>query len=256
MNPNEEIRFFTDSDHLTHETIAMCAEKMIDLRLHKNLPEEVFEHLQACVACGNHVAGLYSTISSRPEIVREITKNLEKEKFTKPHRFLRKPAFQLIAASVVVLISVFTASYFFLKPKGNEALFQQHFYAYQNILTTKSSSNSDLMRAMLYYDLKDYENSKALFEKVLATDPGNYTAMFYLANACLASEDNEYAISLLERCITADYQLSEAARWYLSLANLRIGESEKARDLLQSLKAGDGFYGMKAAEILRKLPGE
>lgn len=256
MKPQQEIKYFNETGHFTHETIAMCAEKMIDLRLHKNLPDEVFVHLQSCVACGNHVAGLYSTISSRPEIVREITKNLRKRELKKHRPFSRNSVFLYIAASVVILLTLSVAGYFYMKPKSPEALFQQHFYAYQNILTTKSSTNSELMRAMLYYELEDYEGAQPLFQNVLAHEPHNYAAMFYYANANLVTGKTEQAISLLEQCITSEHPFREVAQWYLALAYLRQAEIQKARSLLLNLKATGDFYGTKAGELLSELPGK
>lgn len=254
MKDTNHIKLFNTSGHLTPEAISMCAEKMIDVRLHKNLPPPVVEHLEECMSCSNRAIGIYTTIKGRPEILSEITKGLHAKNKSSIPKVLKNNIGYIAGIAAVIILALFSITLLTFRTHSNEAFFDKYFYPYHNIVTTKSHSQTDLDHAMLYYSLADYQGSVIYLENVLAKEADNFTAMFYLANACLATGDASRAITLLEPVSSQENLFIKPAQWYLALANLRIGESEKARNLLQSLKANEGFWGMKAGGLLNQLP--
>ncbi|WP_074409693.1 tetratricopeptide repeat protein [Aquimarina megaterium] len=161
-----------------------------------------------------------------------------------------------IAASILVLLGTI---YFWdtKKPVSNEELFATYFEPYRNILQPVVRGNDHKNKISVAFNA--YENGnfkKALdaFNTVLETEE-NDTLQFYKANALLKLNEAEKAIVILEERDKIENSFSEKNHWYLTMAYLKVGQLNKAKEQLELLiKIPDSEYKKEEAkELLKKL---
>ncbi len=110
----------------------------------------------------------------------------------------------------------------------------------------KKSADSDYMDAVQLYADGDYSGAAALLKKVLARDPGNDGAWYYMGMSALYRGDKEAALASLDKAASLD----TANYWYrdrLAMAYARSGEMDKSIAEYERLarlypKKMDSFY--------------
>lgn len=253
MNVKENKAFFTASGHLTDDAIAMCVEGMLVEELADRIPENVTAHLQVCDVCAEKVHDFYRDVADE-SVVRETIKNMQhrNEKAGKIIR-IQSRKFWAAAALLVILLAV-AAVVYFSRPATTETLFASYFSPYQNIITTKSSGQIQVKRAMLYYDLKAYDSAAMMLEKAVG-DPlaESEEVLFYLGNALLASGKTLEAVVPFQKVISIDGLFADHARWYLALAYLKMENHDEAIKQLETLSEANSSYSGKARRLLRKI---
>ena len=160
-----------------------------------------------------------------------------------------------IAAAIFLIIAI-TGSilYFsFNHSSSNEQIFSDNFTPYPNIITRKSINEHDLQAAMFYYDTKSYDSAVLLFDKILTEEPGRKSIMLYKANSLLAAGMTKEAILVLETILYDSSEYNTIATWYLSLALLKAGETEKAKMLFLDLAVTKSSYSNRAKIILDQM---
>jgi len=148
-----------------------------------------------------------------------------------------------IAAGVLVLllINIF-------RPKaGPNELFQRYFSPAQGLPSLLGATdNPAFEEGMISYKRAEYAEALRYWD-TLAGATDNDTIAFYTGLSELALGNAEMAISELDRSFSP--QFSEDAKWYRSLAHLKLGELEKARRLWEELRETPK-YGVQATELL------
>ena len=141
----------------------------------------------------------------------------------------------LIAASVALLIGF---GFWFAKDTyypSNEQLFAQNFKPYRNIvqpIVRGENPKTIEHSAFVAYENKDYHKAINLFNSV--NNPNEPYIQFYKAMSLLSLNKTDDAIQILlpvaveKRSSSSSKNFSEMANWYLALAYLKNGNSEKA----------------------------
>jgi hypothetical protein len=109
------------------------------------------------------------------------------------------------------------------------------------------------------YKKKEFLNAITEFNKVLATDPKNSTALFYSAVSylSLSQPDANTAITLLDKVLSDPHSaFADAARWYKSLALIKANRTPEARTLLDEIAKGNSTYKSKAGDVLKEVEGQ
>lgn len=157
----------------------------------------------------------------------------------------------------------------FVKPPSNEEVFDDHFMAYEDkisaeldlMLSTRGADDTDeshstlrmIREGMEHYNNKEYDKAIPIFQEYLANnkEASDYNQIqFYLAVSFLSQGETHRSTNLFESLAQVDDPaLQEDAKWYLSLAYARTGETDKARAQLKDLASSEK-YGTKAEKIL------
>lgn len=249
------------------------------------------KHLTSCEFCSEALEGfaafpekarLRPMVESLNERIqaRYTTETVSEEKATPADK--RAGAFQSILDSVregieMIVSALTTPSYglklaygvamvFFVgivsvlywgRETANEKLFAEYFQPYPNIASSVRGELTEgkLQDAMQQYDTGDFKAALAHLQEILAAEPGNATAQFYVGICYLQFKEAKKAISSLQKVITLqDQKLDEPARWYLALAYLWQNDVENARTTLNVIVASDRTYKEQAVNLLERLP--
>lgn len=125
----------------------------------------------------------------------------------------------------------------------------------ENVLITTDSRNTfaELDQGMAAYDQQNYKLAIALLGSYYRRT-ADVNAGLFLGVSHLMSGNAPAAAAVLETCAAqADYPALEAIQWYWALAYLKEGQTDRARNLLNSIPA-DGIYGAQALQLLNELP--
>jgi len=107
------------------------------------------------------------------------------------------------------------------------------------------------------YEAKDYEEAAVLLEKIAEEGTTKAVVYFYLGLSYLYQPNVaiDKTISAFGKA-ASDVDYKNESYWYMSLAHLRAGESEKAVALLKKLEEGDAkrtFKHQEAVDLLEAL---
>lgn len=139
-----------------------------------------------------------------------------------------------------------------------EGVFAAHFSAYPSPPRTRGRAPEllvDWEAAASAYDEGEYAAAAALFSDLTADTSLAYLAHFYTGASLLAQQPPraQAAIDPLTRALTQDSDYLPAARWYLALAYLEVGETTAAKRLLEAIVAERSFQYEAASTILEEL---
>jgi len=133
-----------------------------------------------------------------------------------------------------------------------EQVINQHLSPFENIINTDTDGLTPLSLGMNAYDQQDYKtciDNLLIHTEYLADD----NAKFYLATAYLLDDQAEKSLAYFVELDQINDPLFDApVQWYLSLAYLKLDETESAKKiLLQLLKSNR--YKREAQELLDEL---
>lgn len=153
------------------------------------------------------------------------------------------------AALLAILLS---AAVWLLRPSTNERLFAEHFLPDPGLPVAMGASDDPAFAdAMVSYKEGKYAEASAKWAPMLRAEPMNDTLRFYTANAFLAEGRTNDAIPLLEGLASvAASEFHVKAQWYLLLAYLRTGQSEKLSTIHLD---DDPFYGERVRAIKSRM---
>jgi FimV-like protein len=182
---------------------------------------------------------------------RQLIADFEASHHPKPNKFNRK--IWLVAASIA-LLAVLT--YIFTDSKvDSQLLFAENFKPYQNVVhpIVRSAEQADLKtEAFKAYENGAYKRALELFD-LLHRDTGEPFYLFYKANALLALNRPEEAITAFKNHLKTKDTLVEKTYWYLAMAYLKSGDTDMARKSLQEVVSKDVYKADKAKVLLDKL---
>lgn len=112
-----------------------------------------------------------------------------------------------------------------------------------------------LNTGMYNFNQENYDEANAYFLRVLIADSLQSTALFYSALCYINTEQNNLAMSTLDKLLQQpETEYSEAAKWHKALILIEQGDPENARVLLLELKnSTDSSYKEKAIELLETI---
>lgn len=149
----------------------------------------------------------------------------------------RKRVFYATAIALsITLIALIAIPILFPGDLNPQEMFAENFQVSPN-LDYRSARGTvfdpAIIEAYRSYDQGDYQRAAQLLEDLVGSDEDRLTHQFYLGNCYLVLEKWDRAISALQEPAYANIQISDDAKWYLSLAYLASGDSENAVPLLK-----------------------
>jgi tetratricopeptide (TPR) repeat protein len=136
---------------------------------------------------------------------------------------------------------------------SSQTLFVTYFEPYEDVISQRSSANSDLSNAMKAYNSKNYASAIEFYTKVPQENPNYIEAIFYLSISNIALDQLEMAKSNLLQVMATDQGLyREAAQWYLTLIYLKRDNLKKVDSSLQVILLVDDHIFNGEAESLRE----
>ncbi len=159
------------------------------------------------------------------------------------------PRWYLAAAAVILLLIV--PFYFILRP--NPTLMEQYFEPYENLYSSRGSSDAEIRQALAQYDKGEFKESIVHFDAYLEAVPSDSEAVFYAGIAHLAAGETGDAIALLGSVQTEGFIYRQRARWYLALSYIQAGNTAAAESLLEELSGLETDLGEKAIELLKEI---
>lgn len=159
-----------------------------------------------------------------------------------------------IAAAVTVL--ALAGGYFFWSGQHNSnALFDQYFQPYDNVISSRSDEQDIREKAMRYYDNKEYDKAVTYLRLCSAERPGDLAVQCYLGIAYLADDRPDEAKLLFEKLVQGEPNLfKEVSEWYLALTYVKLDQKDYARILLKEiLKQPSHVFREQANELMRKI---
>lgn len=159
-----------------------------------------------------------------------------------------------VAASIAFVLG---ASYWFMNQSPDTIeLYDQYYQSYPNVVapTVRGESTSDLKSQAFYeYDSGNYPKAYELFSQLYANDKDDY-ALFYSSLSLIEMDKPQEAIALMDQFdLTKNNGFTPYFKWYKALSYLKIGEKEKATELLQSLSENQNPQQEQARKLLEEL---
>lgn len=159
----------------------------------------------------------------------------------------------LTAACILVVVGI--GLMFFFNKSTPEQLYYAHFEAYPNVVNPIIRGESETTLAnktFIAYEKGEYEKAiTGLSQLYEQTGKGHF--LLYQASALLEIGKTEKAIPLLKKQLALDDAFSEKSRWYLALAYLKTGETEKAKRLFKEISSENSYKTEEAKSILSEL---
>jgi Tetratricopeptide repeat len=120
---------------------------------------------------------------------------------------------------------------------------------------TRRTSYLDLLeKPISQYKKKNYQQAIDGFNEILILHPADQNAMFYKGLSLFhLQQHNESIASLSGPANDLNSTFYEEARFYMAKSYAALGNTAIAKDILQSLVNGSGFYSSQAKEELDKL---
>ena len=114
-----------------------------------------------------------------------------------------------------------------------------------------ASDNPEFQEGMIDYKLGDYPAALSRWNLLLESYPEDDTLRYYMGVALLAEDQPEEALQYFEESDTGTF--SDASKWYRSLALLRLGRVEEAKEDLNQLIDKSPEYSAMAKALLTKI---
>lgn len=155
------------------------------------------------------------------------------------------------------VISVFIGLRIFL-PAGNpDRLFNLYYEPLKAVSPITRTSDPDQQasytQAIEKFNSGDYTSAANGFSNAIRKDNTDLTPRFFLGITQLALENYDNSINLLSEVTLHPGIYSKESQWYLGLAYLKTGETEKALACFEPLAKTPGFYQARAEKIVRRL---
>jgi len=154
----------------------------------------------------------------------------------------------LAAASLVLMV---VAGYFLLWDQvDNEQLFSEYYQPYYNVLADNQRSGNGVSNAMKWYDQGDYTKALESLNNESIDAEGRLIS-FYKGICYLELNQIDQAESVFTNLKQQpDFELHQAAHWYLGLSYLKGGNLVDAKNVFKELADKKGPYQQRAQQVL------
>jgi tetratricopeptide (TPR) repeat protein len=159
-----------------------------------------------------------------------------------------------IAAGIIIAVVLVTT---LSRKTTSQDLFAEYYKPAEinmNFRTAEDIVDSELRKAMVFYESKNYNQAIVLFEKILKSD--NTRVGLNLYSGISRMEINQYDEANRNFSKIIDHKANafvESAQWYLGLCYIMTNEVDRARDVFTSIVKSDGYYKKDARRILKKI---
>lgn len=123
--------------------------------------------------------------------------------------------------------------------------------------TTSAAYEADKKDAVDKYNTGKYEQASVAFEETLKNSPNDKEALFLQAVSLLGTKEKanaRKAITNLDKLIASgDANYKESARWYKSLALVKLNKKKDASRILKEIIGMNGTYKVQAENLLKDL---
>jgi tetratricopeptide (TPR) repeat protein len=210
-------------------------------------------HLLQCDLCFDAVEGI-TELSLNDDAAYHLDSIKDDIKIKSNSGILKTNLRFYISAAAVILIAC-TAALIMFRKSDSEKLFDEYFKPYPNTvpMVRGEDNDFDLKAAMILYNSGNYEQAISEFDKIIASENKNETALFYKGVSFLSIDNPEKAEISFRRVITFRGKLKDQAEWYLALSFLLNDEINKARELLTKITAENNYYSGQAAKIMKRI---
>lgn len=240
--------------------MSMSNEELLDAYFERTLSDEEEREFQRLM---QEDAGFRDEFAFRQELrqalrrqEREELRNLLTGHAGKSRQFsVRRYIPVMVAATIVLLVAI---GYLIMKDTVRPdptALYLAYFEPYENVIHPIERGNpvQDLVsRAFYAYENENYEEAIELFGQLAVQEPDPYID-FYNGIVLLQLDRDQEAVARFQEYLGSDGPLKDRAEWYLALGYLKLGELQKARELLTKLSNDKAYNAEKAGQILDKL---
>lgn len=158
----------------------------------------------------------------------------------------------IAAAAVIALLLSFFAIYQSTSPSAPQELYAAHVEPFP-LSFRRDAKSSEWERLSLAYHQGDYPSAIAAAHVLLAdTNQQQAKLWMCLGVSQLMNQQPEAAIRSLQQ-VASSSSFIENAQWYMALSYLKLGEGEKAQDILKSISNSQHYKKEAAEEILQRL---
>jgi len=231
------------------------AESYLLGRLDEPDREAFEEHLVACAACADELAGLYTLKAelqrSREQIVADAA--------VRPRTWHRP--WVLAVAAAVLAVAAGLGVWMRLQPASGPrpelaalAAIEPPAYAPMRLRGSEDEAARRFRVAMELYAAGDWNGALPGLRAAAALDPEAPQIAFYLGACALLAGETDEAIAELERTAAlGDTPFLEEARFLLAKAHLRNGDLGSSGNELAEVIALDGDRRQEAQDLLKRL---
>lgn len=170
---------------------------------------------------------------------------------------LKKKTVYLISGIAATLILALVLINVRVKRTSSASIYAQYYQPADinmSFRTAEDIVDSDLRLAMIYYENKDFSKAIEHFENILKSDDSRIGLNLYSGISRMEIEQYAEANKNFKRII--DHRANafiESAEWYLGLCYIMTNETEKAKEVFNTIASKDGYYKKDARRILKKL---
>ncbi|MEO1264043.1 MAG: tetratricopeptide repeat protein [Bacteroidota bacterium] len=170
----------------------------------------------------------------------------------------RKTASRMLYAIAATVALVIAAWFLIDTVPFDPAIVYANNYSQEKILIDNFIENGftpgedvEFQMGLDQYSKGEYQSAKKLLSEFASKTPGHAAARFYLALCEMELNNFDEAVKLLEPLSDKVSDVQNSAKWYLSLAYLKTGQTNESKQLLDSLtKSKNKEYREKANSIL------
>jgi TolA-binding protein len=172
---------------------------------------------------------------------------------TGKRRIFLRHALSAAAAVVAALLIVKTL----LPSQNTDALYARNFEAPAAISPVTRGDNSDVsasyLQAIENFNNRNYQAADAGFSLSIQRDNTDNSSLYYMGITQMELGDYDQAVTILENVVSRQGEYLKEATWYLGLAYLKTGNTEKASGCFEMLSSSPGYYHDRAGKLLRRL---
>jgi len=237
---------------LTFDQLIGIRENKLSLNEHVKLKQ----HLAHCTLCQEALDGLNCAadtcqIRKNVHVVnKSIHNQLNKTIANRIHLIRYYAAAALL---IVLLISTFQR---LSRQPANEKLFSEYFAPYPNTvpLVRGGETSTALEPALAQYELGHYNVATALLNTIMASQPDNLIARFYLGICLLEMKDTDKAIQQFDIILkNENFELTPQAKWYVALSHIKNKNIEIAKQILNQIVNKGEFEYDRSRDLLKKI---
>lgn len=152
----------------------------------------------------------------------------------------KKYAKLTIAATITLLLISSVLLYFLTQNsiKSNQEVFALYYVPPKSepVRSEQSALEMKFSQASGLFEHQEYVLAQQLLEEIISNRPDYIKAIFYLGHCYLMTNDTEKSIQLFQKIIDhGDNIFVYEARWYQSLAYVKAGQIESAKESLMQV---------------------
>ncbi|MEL6561725.1 MAG: hypothetical protein AAFQ94_26285 [Bacteroidota bacterium] len=159
----------------------------------------------------------------------------------------------LAATLLIILVSVFV---FYPNSQSTNQLYTTYLDVSEvpSMIPRGDREDALKVKAQDLFESKKYKEAIPLFDEILSSQTGNVaTILIYKGISQMESDQLVEAISTFDQLIESNLLDASKGYWYKSLIYLKMGERQKAEEILEKIKSESLYNAVKASELLEKL---